>query len=103
MCVDFTDQIVSCPKECFPLPRIDQMVDTVVEHELLSFLDAFPIYNQIMMVLEDRVYTSFITEYRTYYYIVMSFGLKNVGTTYQRMVTNVFKAILGNIKKSKIM
>ena len=54
MCVDFTDLNKICPKDSFPLPRIDQLVDSTSGHELLTFMDAFSGYNQIKMAEEDR-------------------------------------------------
>ena len=53
MCVDFIDLNKACPKDSFPLPRIDQLVDSTVGHKLLSFMDALSGYNQIMMDEED--------------------------------------------------
>ena len=53
MCVDFTDLNRACPKDSFPLPRIDQLVDSTTRHKLLTFMDAFSGYNQIRMAKED--------------------------------------------------
>ena len=53
MCVDFIDLNIACPKDSFPLPRIDQLVDSIAGHELLTFMDAFSSYNQILMKKED--------------------------------------------------
>ena len=53
MCVDFTDLNNACPKDSFPLPRIDQFIDSTIGHELPSFMDAFSGYNQILMKKED--------------------------------------------------
>ena len=53
MCVDFIDLNKACPKDSFPLPRIDQLVDSTVGHKLLNFMDALSGYNQIMMDEED--------------------------------------------------
>ena len=53
MCVEFTDLNQACPKDSFPLPRIDQLVDSTADHELLTFIDAFSGYNQIRMNKED--------------------------------------------------
>uniref|UniRef100_A0A2N9I9G2 Uncharacterized protein n=1 Tax=Fagus sylvatica TaxID=28930 RepID=A0A2N9I9G2_FAGSY len=61
MCVDFTDINKACPKDSFPLPRIDQLVDSTAGHRLLTFMDAFSGYNQIMMDESDQEKTSFIT------------------------------------------
>ena len=74
----------------FPFPYIDMIVDSIAEHAMLSFMDGFSGYNQIMMAPEDREKTSFITKWGTYYYKVMSFGLKNTGATYQRIATTLF-------------
>ena len=49
MCLDFTDLNKSCPKDSYPLPRVDVLVDSTAQHQLLSFMDAFFGYNQIKM------------------------------------------------------
>jgi hypothetical protein len=77
MCVDFTDLNKVCPKDSFPLPQIDQLVDSTEGHRLLTFMDAFSSYNQIMMDEDDQEKTSFITSQGLFYYKVMLFGLKN--------------------------
>ena len=61
MCVDFTDLNRACPKDSYPLPRIDTLVDSTAKHELLSFMDAFSGYNQIKMNEDDQERTSFVT------------------------------------------
>ena len=78
------------PKDDFPLPHIDILVDRTAGHSMLSFMDEFSWYNQIMMAPEDMKKISFITEWGTYYYRVMPFGLKNAGATYQRAATTMF-------------
>jgi hypothetical protein len=97
VCVDFTDLNKVCPKDHFPLPRIDQLVDSASGHEQMSFLDAFQGYHQIPMVLSDQEKTAFITPRGAYCYRVMPFGLKNAGATYQRMVTTMFGSQIGKI------
>ena len=82
LCIDFTDVNRACPKDSFPLPRIDLIVDATTDHELLSFMDAFSCYNQISIDPDDQEKTSFVTGQGTYCYRVMPFGLKNVGATY---------------------
>ena len=72
----------ACPKDRFPLPRIDQIVDASAGHEIISFLDAFSGYHQIPMHSPDVEKTTFITLHGLYYYNVMPFGLKNVEGTY---------------------
>jgi len=95
MCVNFTDLNNACPKESIPLPRIDQLVDSIDKHELLTFMDAFSSYNQIHMNKEDQEKTAFVTSQGLYYYKVMPFGLKNVATTYQRLVNQMFSKQIG--------
>ena len=82
LCIDFTDINKACPKDSFPLPRIDLIVDATAGHELLSFMDAFSGYNQISMDPDDQEKTLFVTAQGTYCYRVMPFGLKNTGATY---------------------
>ena len=93
--VDFTELNKACPKDCYPLPRIDLLIDATAGHELLSFLDAYSGYNQISMHPPDQEKTSFITPKGTYCYRVMPFGLKNAGATYQRLVNKMFHSQIG--------
>ena len=87
--MDYTDLNEACPKDSFPFPRIDQIVDVAAGHKLLSFLNAFSGYHPIPMHPPDAEKTTFITPYRLYCYNVMLFGLKNVEATYQRLVTKI--------------
>ena len=93
--VDFTDLNKACPKDSFPLPRIDQLVDSIAGHKLLTFMDAFSGYNQIKMAEEDQKKTAFIMSQGLYYYKVMPFGLKNAETTYQILVNKIFNRQIG--------
>ncbi|XP_074352368.1 uncharacterized protein LOC141691537 [Apium graveolens] len=93
--VDFTDLNKACPKDSFPLPRIDQLVDVMAGHALLSFMDAYSGYNQIPMYEPDQEHTSFITNIGLYCYIGISFGLINAGATYQRLINKMFKRQIG--------
>ncbi|XP_059635621.1 uncharacterized protein LOC132277792 [Cornus florida] len=68
VCIDFTNLNKVCPKDSFPLPKIDQMVDVTTGYEQLTFLDAYSGYNQIPMDPNDEEKTSFVTERGTYYY-----------------------------------
>ena len=95
MCVDFTDLNKACPKESYPFPRIDTLVDLTTRHELLSFMDALSGYNQIKMNEEDQEKTSFVTSQGLFCYKVMPFGLKNVGATYQRLMNKMFTHQIG--------
>ena len=90
MCVDYTGINKACPKDHFPLPRIDQIVDSTSGCKILSFLDAYSGYHQITMKESDHLATSFITPYGSYCYVTMPFGLKNAGATYQRCMQQCF-------------
>jgi len=95
MCVDFTDLNKACPKDSYPLPSIDALVDSAFGCKILSFLDAFSGYNQIKMHPRDESKTAFMTETSNYCYKVMPFGLKNAGATYQRLMDKVLAPLLG--------
>ncbi|CAL8130625.1 unnamed protein product [Prunus armeniaca] len=99
VCIDYTDLNKACPKDNFPLPRIDQLIDSTSNNQLLSFMDAYSGYNQIMMHEDDKVKTSFNIRRGTYCYKVMPFGLKNTGATYQRLVNKIFKEQIGKTMK----
>jgi BarA-like signal transduction histidine kinase len=95
ICVDFTDLNKACPKDSYPLQRIDQRVDSTAGHKLLSFMDAFFGYNQIQMIEEDQEKTAFITSRGLFCYKAMPFGLKNTGATYQKLVNKMFHDQIG--------
>ena len=90
MCIDFTDLNTACPKDSYPLLRIDTLVDSTARNQLLSFMEAFSGYNQIKMEEADQEKTSFVTSQALFYYKVMPFGLKNAGATYQRLMNKMF-------------
>ena len=94
VCVDFTDLNKVCPKNLFLMPKIDQLIDATVGHPRMSFLDAFQGYHQIPLALDDQEKTAFVTHIGNYHYKVMPFGLKNAGSTYQRMMTRMFESQL---------
>ena len=91
VCVDFIYLNKACPKNPFPMPRIDQLVNATVGHPRMSFLDAFQGYHQIPLALGDQEKTDFVTPIGNYHYKVMLFGLKNARSTYQRMITRMFE------------
>jgi hypothetical protein len=95
MCVDYTGLNKACPKVPYPLPHIDQIVDSTAGCETLSFLDAYSGYHQIRMKESDQLATSFITPFGMYCYITMPFGLRNAGATYQRCMNHVFGEHIG--------
>ncbi|XP_073120993.1 uncharacterized protein [Henckelia pumila] len=76
MCMDFRDLNKASPKDCYPLPRIDQLVDSTSDCELLCFMDAYQGYHQISLASEDQDKFSFVTSGGTFCYVVMTFGLK---------------------------
>ena len=90
MCVNYTDLNKHCPKDPFGLPRIDQIIDSIAECVLLSFLDCYSGYHQITLKEEDQIKMAFITPYGAYAYKTMSFELKNAGVTYQRVIQLCF-------------
>jgi hypothetical protein len=99
MCIDFTALNKHCPKDYFPLPRIDQIIDSTAGCERLSFLDAYSGYNQIQLKVEDEDKMAFITPHGVYCYMTMPFGLKNAEATYQRCMQACLKEQIGrNIK-----
>ncbi|KAK4395815.1 hypothetical protein Sango_1735800 [Sesamum angolense] len=89
-CIAFKDLNKACPKDFYPLPRIDQLVDSTFGFEFLSMTDASQRYHQIMLAPEDRKRVSFITFTGTFCYVAMPFELKNEGATYQRLVDKIF-------------
>ena len=95
MCVDFTDLNRVCPKDNYPLLRIDTLVDSTTRHQLLSFMDAFSGYNQIKLNEADQEKTSFVTNQGLFCYKVMPFGIKNSGATYQRLMNRMFTHQIG--------
>ena len=86
LCVDFKDINKACPKDPFPLPRIDQIIDATAGHDSLCFLNAYSGYHQIKMKESDQAATAFIAPYGPFCFNTMPFGLKNAGATYQRMI-----------------
>jgi hypothetical protein len=95
MCVDYTSLNKACPKVPFPLPCIDQIIDSTAGCETLLFPDVYSGYHQIKMTESDQLVTSFITPFDMYCYVTMPFGLWNVGATYQRCMQHVFEEHIG--------
>jgi hypothetical protein len=95
MCVDYTNLNKDCPKDPIPLPRIDQVVDSTTGSVLLCFLDCYSGYHQITLNPDDQDKIVFITPNGIYCYKVMTFGLKNVGATYQKAILKCLKSQVG--------
>ena len=94
VCVDYTDLNEACPKDSFPLPRINQIMDATAGHGILSFLDTFSWYHQIPMHPPNVEKAVFITPHGLYCYNKMLFGLINAEATNQRMVTKIFQPLI---------
>jgi hypothetical protein len=90
MCIDYTSLNKACPKDPYPLPRIDQIVDSTFGCDLLPFLDAYSSFHQIHMSSEDRKHTAFVTVDGLYCYVVMPYGLKNALPTFLRAMSKTF-------------
>jgi ribonuclease HI len=102
MCVDYTGLNKACPKVPYPLPHIDQIVDSTAGCKTLSFLDAYSGYHQIKMKESGQLATSFITPFGMYFYTTMPFGLRNAGATYQRYMNHVFGEHIGRTVEAYI-
>ena len=88
--MDFTHLNKAFPKDSYPLPWINQMVDATTGYKWMSFLDAYCNYDQILINLEDRIYTTFVIQKGLFCYRVMLFGFKNAGANYQRLMNKMF-------------
>ena len=88
--IDFRNLNKACPKDEFPLPNMDLLIDSAIGSVMFLFMDSFNEYNQIKMAPKDTKKTAFRTPMGNFYYSVMPFGLKNVGATYQRAMTAIF-------------
>jgi hypothetical protein len=95
MCTDYTDLNKCCPKDNFPLTRIDQIVDMVAGSETMALLDYFSRYHKIWFHKDDEEKTSFITPFGTYCYLSMPEGLRNAGPTFYRLKNATLKDQLG--------
>jgi hypothetical protein len=95
MCIDYTDLNRHCPKDPFPLPRINQVVDSTAGSVLLYFLDCYSGHHQIALKVSDLVKTAFIMPHDIYCYTTMTFGLKNAGVTYQKAFQKCLESQIG--------
>nr|KYP38002.1 Transposon Ty3-I Gag-Pol polyprotein [Cajanus cajan] len=92
VCIDFRDLNAVTPKDAYPMPIMETMIDAVAGNEILSLLDGYSRYNQIYIAKNDVSKTAFRCPgaLGTYEWVVMPFGLKNVGATYQRSMNLIF-------------
>jgi hypothetical protein len=95
MCTDFTDLNKCCPKDDFPLTRIDKIVDCAAGCKMMALLNCFWGYHQIWLHKEDEEKKSFITPFGTYCYLRMPEGLCNAGPTFCRMMKVALKDQVG--------
>jgi hypothetical protein len=93
VCIDYTDINKACPKDNFPTPFIDQIVDDCAGSEIFSLMDGFSGYNQINIVPADQHKTAFIFPWGTFSYQKLPFGLNNVDTTFQHAISYAFHDI----------
>jgi ribonuclease HI len=98
MWIDYTSLNKACSKDPYPLPSIDQIMDSTSECDLLSFLDAYSGFHQIQMSREDRKHTTFVTVDGLYCYVVMPYGLKNALRTFIRAMSKTF----GDLIRDKV-
>jgi hypothetical protein len=92
MCIDFTELNKACPKDPYPLPRIHVIIDQVAGCDMLNLLDCFSRYHQVWTRREDEAKTGFTTPFGIFCFVRMPEGLRNAGSTFNRMM----KLILGN-------
>jgi hypothetical protein len=90
VCMEFCALNKACPKDNFPMPLIDHILDECVGSEIFSFMDGFLGYNQIQIKLKDQHKTTFICPWGTFAYRKMPFGLKKIGATFQCTMTFTF-------------
>ncbi|GKV48032.1 hypothetical protein SLEP1_g54871 [Rubroshorea leprosula] len=95
MCIDFTNLNDACPKDPHPLPNVEKLVERAAGHEWMSFLDASSGYHQVQLQLNDQEKNAFYAGDAIYCYVMMPFGLKNAGATYQKLVQIIFKLQIG--------
>jgi hypothetical protein len=93
VCVDYRDINKACPKDNFPTPFVDQIVDDCAGSEIFSLMDGFSGYNQINITPEDQHKTTFICPWDTFAYRKLPFGLKNIGAMFQRAMSYAFHDI----------
>jgi hypothetical protein len=97
LCIDYTSLNKACPKDPFPLPRIDQIVDSTSGSDLLCFLDAYSSFHQIPMSREDEEHTAFIIVDVIFYYVSMPYGVRNALPTFVRAMHKTFGDLIRDL------
>ena len=95
LCVDFWNLNLACKKDNYPLPNMETLLQRVTGSGMMSLLDGFSGYNQVMVKKEDMHKTTFTTPCGTFDYLRMPFGLTNTGATFQRAMDYAFKGLIG--------
>jgi hypothetical protein len=95
MCIDYTSLNKACTKDDYLLPRICQIVDSIMSCELLSFLNAYSCYHQISLAIDNEEKIAFITPFEIFCYTKMAFGLKNTRATYQKGIHIILETQIG--------
>jgi hypothetical protein len=93
VCVDYRDINQAFPKDNFPTPFVDQIIDDCAGSEIFSLMDSFSGCNQINIFLRDQHKTTFICPWGTFAYRKLPFSLKNVGATFQHAMSYAFHDI----------
>jgi hypothetical protein len=97
MCIDYTRLHKACPKDPFPLPRIDQIMNSTFDCDLLCFLDAYSSFHQIPMSREDVEHTTFIRVDGLFCYVSMPYGIKNALPTFVHAIHKTFSDLIGDL------
>ena len=97
ICIDFRNLNTACQKNNYPLPNMETLLQRVTGSSMMSMLDGFSGYNQVVIQEEDRHKTTFTTPWGTFEYLRMPFGLLNAGATFQRAMDYAFKELIGKI------
>ena len=100
--MDFRDLNKTCPKDDFPLPNLDMLVDTIANYEMFSFMDGFSGYNQVKMDPKDAEMIASRTPFGNFYYTVMPFGLKNAKATYQKAMIVIFNDMIHDVVENYV-
>jgi hypothetical protein len=99
LCIDFRNLNLACIKDNYPLPNMETLLQRVTGSKIMSMLDGFSGYNQVLVRKEDQNKTTFTTPWGTFEYLRMPFGLLNAGATFQRAMDFAFHELMGKIIK----
>ena len=97
ICIDFRNLNISSIKDNYPLPDMETLLQSVTGSSMMSMLDEFSGYNQVLVKKEDRHKTTFTSPWGTFEYLRIPFGLSNAGATFQRAMDYAFNELIGKI------